>query len=187
MTQSDVHLSIDPTYSEDYPTVYRCMAFADIAGFTAYTHRYGNHAGARMLEQYRATIRSITGRHGIRVAKWLGDGVMLVGTTDQPVIETLLELMNTCDDHGFPVHCGAAGGDVIIFEGDDYIGRSVNLSARLCDQARAGHLLAININFTSHTTGFKEYATLDLEIKGIGKVQSISHLSPKHYTAKPVR
>jgi class 3 adenylate cyclase len=30
---------------------------------------------------------------------------------------------------------------VLVFEGDDYIGRTVNLAARLCDEARPGELL----------------------------------------------
>jgi class 3 adenylate cyclase len=35
-----------------------------------------------------------------------------------------------------------SGGDVILFEGDDYIGSPVNLAARLCDVAAPGEVLA---------------------------------------------
>jgi class 3 adenylate cyclase len=35
-----------------------------------------------------------------------------------------------------------AGGDVILFEGDDYIGGPVNLAARLADQADPNEVLA---------------------------------------------
>jgi class 3 adenylate cyclase len=34
-----------------------------------------------------------------------------------------------------------AAGRVILFEGDDYIGRPVNLAARLCDEAEPHQLL----------------------------------------------
>jgi class 3 adenylate cyclase len=34
-----------------------------------------------------------------------------------------------------------AGGEVILFEGDDYIGSPVNLAARLCDGAHPGEVL----------------------------------------------
>jgi class 3 adenylate cyclase len=40
------------------------------------------------------------------------------------------------------MHAGCAGGDVILLEGDDYTGRSVNLAARLATVARAHELLA---------------------------------------------
>src|SRR5258707_10362932 len=40
------------------------------------------------------------------------------------------------------VRAGLAFGPVIMFEGDDYIGRSVNLAARLCDRAQPHQLLA---------------------------------------------
>ena len=35
-----------------------------------------------------------------------------------------------------------ASGDVILLEGDDYVGRAVNLASRLCDIAEPGSLLA---------------------------------------------
>ena len=35
-----------------------------------------------------------------------------------------------------------ASGDVILLEGDDYVGRAVNLASRLCDIAAPGSLLA---------------------------------------------
>ena len=40
------------------------------------------------------------------------------------------------------LRAGLAGGPVILFEGDDYIGGPVNLAARLCDAARPRELLA---------------------------------------------
>ena len=40
-----------------------------------------------------------------------------------------------------PLRGGVAAGRVILFEGDDYIGRPVNLAARLCDEAEPHQLL----------------------------------------------
>jgi class 3 adenylate cyclase len=40
------------------------------------------------------------------------------------------------------VRAGVAGGDVLLVEGDDYLGRPVNLAARLCGHARPGEVLA---------------------------------------------
>ena len=65
-------------YSEDYPTVKRCIAFADMSSYTKYTDLYGAHAAAQMVSDFRTIIRTTTGRHGVRVASWIGDGSMLV-------------------------------------------------------------------------------------------------------------
>jgi class 3 adenylate cyclase len=44
-------------------------------------------------------------------------------------------------DGPLPLRGGIAAGEVVVFEGDDHVGAAVNLSARLCDQARPGELL----------------------------------------------
>ena len=40
------------------------------------------------------------------------------------------------------MHAGCAGGGVILLEGDDYTGRSVNLASRLANAARPHEILA---------------------------------------------
>jgi class 3 adenylate cyclase len=40
------------------------------------------------------------------------------------------------------LRAGIATGAVLLLEGDDYIGRAVNIAARLCDVAEAGVVLA---------------------------------------------
>ena len=41
------------------------------------------------------------------------------------------------------LRAGMTTGEVILFEGDDYIGSPVNLAARLCDAAQAHEVLAV--------------------------------------------
>ncbi|MDA8302670.1 MAG: adenylate/guanylate cyclase domain-containing protein [Actinomycetota bacterium] len=45
------------------------------------------------------------------------------------------------DDH-LALRAGLASGPVIMFEGDDYIGRPTNMASRLCDAAMPGQVLA---------------------------------------------
>ena len=40
-----------------------------------------------------------------------------------------------------PLRIGIASGDVLLFEGDDFIGMSINLASRLCDVAAPGEIL----------------------------------------------
>ena len=50
-----------------------------------------------------------------------------------------------------PLRIGIAAGRVIVFEGDDFIGMSINLASRLCDAAAPGEILANDE--VAHTLG----------------------------------
>jgi class 3 adenylate cyclase len=59
--------------------VIRTFAFLDLCGFTSYTDAHGPVAAYDLLVQFRALVREIAAKRGVRVAKWIGDGVLLVG------------------------------------------------------------------------------------------------------------
>jgi adenylate cyclase len=89
------------------------------------------------LAEFRSIVRGLSPDHGIRVGKWLGDGCMFVGTEVRPVVETVLDLTERMENASIvlPLRIGIAAGKVIVFEGDDFIGMSINLASRLCDAA----------------------------------------------------
>jgi len=68
------------------------FAFVDICGFTALTERGGPRRAVRALEVFRSLVKEVAGRRGIRVAKWLGDGALLVGVKPGPTVATVSEL-----------------------------------------------------------------------------------------------
>ena len=76
------------------------------------------------------------------MAKWLGDGAMLVGVDEGPVVASVAEVIVRTRAVGLDTHAGVAAGTVLLFEGDDYVGRPPNLAARLCDAAEPGEILA---------------------------------------------
>jgi class 3 adenylate cyclase len=78
----------------------------------------------------------------VRIAKRLGDGVMLVGVEVGPTVASAAELMARWTDDTLALRGGIAHGQVLLYDGDDYIGRPANLAARLCDAASPGELLA---------------------------------------------
>jgi class 3 adenylate cyclase len=130
-----------PEWVDVSQRLYRAFAFIDISGFTTYTDRHGTDAAVELLNRFRSACRDVTGRRGVRVAKWLGDGVMVVGTEAGPLIAAVGELLLRLRDDEFDIHAGIADGTVLLFEGDDYVGRPVNIAARLCDAAGAGEAL----------------------------------------------
>jgi class 3 adenylate cyclase len=123
--------------------VQRSFAFLDLCGFTDYVDDAGDEAAVLELQNLRATVREITPMFGVRVEKWLGDGVMLVAVEPEPLVAAALAIELRHQKLGdLPIRGGIAAGGVLLLEGDDYIGRAVNLASRLCDTARPGQLLA---------------------------------------------
>ena len=124
--------------------VERSFAFVDLCGFTRFSDAHGDEQAVEVLTRFRAAVRQISSDHGVRVAKWLGDGAMFVSVDERQLVDAILAIALRCDelDVGLPLRAGMAGGAVILFEGDDYIGGSVNLAARLCDLAAPQEVLA---------------------------------------------
>ncbi len=122
--------------------VQRNFAFVDLSGFTAFTDSEGDGAAVDLLMEFRYRLREIAARYGVRIAKWLGDGAMLVSTDAEPLTDAMVDIGDAFDGARLALRAGMAAGPVILFEGDDYIGQAVNLAARLCEQAAPGEVLA---------------------------------------------
>ncbi|MGA0220675.1 MAG: adenylate/guanylate cyclase domain-containing protein, partial [Ilumatobacteraceae bacterium] len=56
----------------------RTFVFLDLSGFTNYTAAYGDDAAGRILSTFRTLVREVASERGVRIAKWLGDGCMIV-------------------------------------------------------------------------------------------------------------
>src|ERR1039458_2068312 len=119
---------------------FRSFAFIYLSGFTALTEIDGDERAVAILSTFRSMVRDICSRRGVRIAKWLGDGAMLVGVETTPLIAATLEMQVAVrrTDQAIAVRCGLAADHVILHEGDDYIGHAVNVAARLCDLAPGG-------------------------------------------------
>ena len=80
------------------PLVERAFAFMDLCGFTKFIATNGEHAAIEALSSFRSLTRELATRRGVRVAKWLGDGAMLVGVEVGPTIAAAAELIaDLCD------------------------------------------------------------------------------------------
>lgn len=153
-------MSAEVVRVEGVTRVTRTFAFVDVSGFTAYTDREGDAAAVELLETIRGSIRRLASVYGVRIAKWLGDGAMLVGVEAEPTIEAVVAIVDGNRSDGLPLRAGVASGDVILFEGDDYIGQAINLAARLSELAGPGEILApaslrtsLLVNTATHVHG----------------------------------
>lgn len=124
--------------------VRRTFCFVDLSGFTNYAAQNGDDKAVEQLSLFRATVRAVGSATGVRVAKWLGDGAMLVGLDPASLASAVIRIMRMMRDGGteLALHAGVADGDVILFEGDDHIGNTVNMASRLADLAAPWQILA---------------------------------------------
>ena len=152
--------------------VHRSFAFVDVSGFTALTELEGDEHAVDVLTAFRALLRDICARRAVRIAKWLGDGVMLVGVEARPLLSTILELHYVVCAVSSPaqtvsIRSGITSGHVILMEGDDYIGHCVNVAARLCDLAQAGEALAAPSVVDELPRWGMVLAQRDIELRGV--------------------
>lgn len=124
--------------------VSRWFAFVDLSGFTSFGDTFGDDESVRVLTLFRGAVRQIATDYGVRIAKWLGDGCMLVSVEPGQLMASVCELESLVHERELPLsmHAGCAGGAVILLEGDDYTGRCVNLAARLSATAGPHEILA---------------------------------------------
>ncbi len=162
--------------AESVPLLDRAFAFVDLCGFTVFTSSHGEHAAIEVLRTFRFVTREIAFRRGVVIAKWLGDGAMLVGADIGPIVAATAELLARFDGHTLTLRAGAAHGGVLLFEGDDYVGRPVNLAARFCQAAGPGELLAVGYAAHVLPQWMEVVGTRDVRLPGLGRIDSVQCL-----------
>jgi len=142
----------------------RWFAFVDLSGFTSFGDQFGDDESVRVLTVFRAAVRQVATDFGVRIAKWLGDGCMLVSVDPGHLVASVAQLEALTHELELPLsmHAGCAGGAVILLEGDDYTGRSVNLAARLATVARPHEILA--------TVDLRDYVPDDCPVEPAGRI-----------------
>ena len=171
------HPSLLPT-GEGYLLLERTFIFLDLTGFTEFTRDRGPVKAADLLAEFRRATRTVASQLGVRVANWMGDGAMLVGVEPAPSIALGAHLIDQFRYAGPHVRVGIATGEALLFEGDDYIGDSVNLASRLCTAAGPGEILAA-CDPGELTYWVRVCGTEQLSLRGLGEVSGVLRLQPR--------
>jgi class 3 adenylate cyclase len=123
------------------------VLFTDLVGFTDYNDSSGDAAAVAVLErQRRLADDALAGCDEARVVKELGDGLMLWFPTAADGIcvagQLMARFVAARHNGSFPLSArmGAHHGEAAI-RGDDLVGRTVNIAARVCDLAGPSELL----------------------------------------------
>ena len=101
---------------------------------------------------------------------------MLVGVEVGPTIAAAAELIARYEGHRLALRGGLAHGRVLIFDGDDYIGRPANLAARLCQSARPGELLSVGYPSGALPPWIRVIATRSVTLQGLGRFRRVQLL-----------
>lgn len=165
--------------------VVRTFAFLDLSGFTAFTDEAGPTKAHELLVAFRTVVREVAGKRGVRVAKWIGDGVLLVSVVPSPVVAATVDIAARIIDPVVGVRGGVSTGPSLILDGDDYVGRALNLASRLCDSSTPGKVLAD----TDSCGELPEWITMRphraLRLKGLGRRDDINELAVAPGVAVP--
>lgn len=119
-------------------TIDTAVGFADIAGYTAIAQQADEADLAALLSDFEAIVHDTVAKHGGRVIKTIGDGVMYSAV---PVVAADIALDLASRTDRLPPLCqGVACGSVLDRDGDLF-GPVVNLASRLTDIARPSTVL----------------------------------------------
>jgi adenylate cyclase len=117
------------------------ICFLDITGYTRLTEERGDQAAADLATRLTPLVQRPAERHGGKVVKWLGDGVMFHFRDPGEGVVAALEMLDAVSSAGLPpAHIGLHTGPVV-FQGGDYFGRTVNVAARITERAEPGQVL----------------------------------------------
>lgn len=124
-----------------------CLGFTDIAGFTEYTDLHGDEAALELIRRHHQIVEPSVRRHGGRVLKRMGDGLMLRFPSAKAGIlacrEALALLEHEASEHPeapIVIRIGLHLGRPLRLR-RELVGTDVNLTARLAEQAEGGQLL----------------------------------------------
>jgi len=158
--------------------VERSFSFLDLCGFTDFADTEGDEAAVEEARCLRQVVREVSPLFGVRVEKWLGDGVMMVGVETERLVAAAVAIeqraVHACR---LPLRAGIASGAVLLVDGDDYIGRAVNTAARLCDTAGHGQVLAATSGLEL-PDWVEASEPLELRLRGLAHPVNVVELTP---------
>lgn len=116
------------------------VVFTDLEGFTAFTSRAGDAAARELLSDHHRAVGPIIRSRGGTLVKKLGDGLLITFAQPEAAVLAAIEIE---EQHGSDLRLRAGIHTGAVMEtGDDVIGATVNVAARVADSATGGEVLA---------------------------------------------
>ena len=146
------------------------ICFLDISGYTRLTEERGDEAADEVATRLTPLVQRPSDRHGGKVVKWLGDGVMFHFRDPAGAVVAALEMLDAISRADLPpAHVGLHAGPVV-FQGGDYFGRTVNVAARIADHAEPGQVLVSQEIVNSTDQGDVAFTAIgSVALKGVSQ------------------
>lgn len=117
------------------------VGFVDLVGFTPTSAAMGRGELIEFIRAFHAQTHEVVSRRGGRLVKHIGDEIMFVTPSADDGCAIAAALVDGFGDGATAARGGVCFGPVVTRHGD-YYGTTVNLAARLADNAVPGEVLA---------------------------------------------
>jgi adenylate cyclase len=122
------------------------LLFTDLVGFSSWALQAGDAAVLELLRAVGTEVETVIGRHGGRIVKRLGDGLMATFLSAEEAVEAARDAQEAVqgivvDGYSPRMRAGVHWGRPRRL-GGDYLGVDVNVAARVTARAKAGQVLA---------------------------------------------
>lgn len=152
------------------------IVFTDLVGFTEYNDAVGDEAAAEVLDrQGQMVADALAACTGGRLVKEIGDGLMLAFDSPVDALDTAVSILVAVEraraEGTFPLamRMGMHHGEAVV-RGDDLVGHTVNVAARVAALAGPGELL-VSDSVVDASAGHSPPATMSpigpARVKGI--------------------
>ncbi len=177
----------------NFPAGIVVIMFTDMENFTRYIER-GDEEAYQVLQRHNQVIRAATQRGGGHIVKSYGDGFMIAfSSTRQALLsakaiqERFRSAADRLDKGQIRVRIGLDAGEPLR-EGHDYIGRAVNLAARISALADGGQILiSETVKQLAGPLSGLQYLDRGLQaLKGFAEKQRLYEVAPIEALAYPL-
>lgn len=168
------------------------ILFSDIEGFTSYVER-GDDYAYEIVQTHRQIIREQLKRHGGTEIKTYGDGFMVAFPSARKAVLCAADIQdafaryNETHKDKILVRIGINSGEPIK-EGEDFIGRTVNLASRIVEQARGGQIYVSDVvkNLAGEIKGLQYIDKGQHALKGFSEKQRLYEVARIEALAYPL-
>jgi len=168
------------------------ILFSDIEGFTSYIEK-GDDYAYEILQTHHQIIREQLKRHGGTEIKTYGDGFMVAFPSARRAVLCAADIQNAFARYNetnrdtIKVRIGINSGEPIQ-EGEDFIGRTVNLASRIVDQARGGQIYVSDVvkNLAGEIKGLQYIDKGPHSLKGFSEKQRLYEVARIEALAYPL-
>ncbi|MCK5297117.1 MAG: adenylate/guanylate cyclase domain-containing protein [Alphaproteobacteria bacterium] len=154
------------------------IMFTDIVGSTAHTQNVGDSVAQQIVRTHNHIVRSALKQYKGKEVKHTGDGIMASFNSPSSAVSASIKIMADIDKHNYEtphmplyIRIGLNSGEPITEE-NDLFGTTVQLGARICNEAAQNQILVSNVVKELVAGSAQKFTCLgSVELKGIKEPQ----------------